>query len=523
MNASRRIVLGIAVLGLGLGLSAQSLWAVPFERVYGNTPDFEQALKGAAPVQFCPGGGYVSVGYTRHQGARTDLDVYVIRVQETGVQAWARTFDLNNALGDDIGTSIREVMVQPQGGFILTGTTIAPGRFDHDLILLRLDCAGNLIWCRTLRTAADLAAAPTDDEARDVIETRTGLQAGDFVIAGSSRRSVAPGGTDLDGYLVRTDPNGSVLWSQVYFDAMAGGNPHSSEWLNALTEAKPAGGVGLGDILAVGAQEGQYGAWRDGLALRVSGSNGGFTSPLHTMVVRNLPTDGPQVRTTELWAIRELQRAGAEHLNLVMVGTNAAYLGAGEGFAVKTGPNLNLVLAERLIGDGLAGLGEEGFTDVLEIGAPSAYATPGDLAVTGFAQSGPNLDLTLLALNTGTLLPVAGTGRLMGDHGIGEERGTALAQVLADAAIGRNAGFYLNGFNRSDPAGVGDPEDMYLIKTSAAGFTPCATVWTPDGSLPENCDCHPLGQSANPGTVSLPCASLAQSPSWGTALCTSAN
>ena len=520
MSAKQRTVLVIAV-SLGLGLGAQILRAAPFERVYGDTPNLEQALKGAAPVQSCPGGGYVSVGFTRHQGARTDLDVYAVRVQESGVQAWARTFDINGAQGDDIGTSLREVTVQPQGGFILTGTTIAPGHFDRDLILLRLDCAGNLIWGRILRTAADLTATPTDDEARDVIETRTGTQAGDFVIAGSSRRVVTPSGTDLDGYLVRTDPNGAVRWSQLYFDAMAGGNPHSSEWFNAVTETQPGAtpGPGLGDLLAVGAQEGQYGTWRDGLALRTSGLNGYFTSPLHTMAVRNLPTGGLAVRTTELWGIRELQQAGPEHLNLVMVGTNAAYLGAGEGFAVKTGPNLNLVLAERLIGDGLAGLGEEGLTDVVEIESPSAYATPGQLAVTGFAQSGPNLDLVLLALDTGTLLPIPGTGRLMGDHNVGEERGTALAQVLANSVIGRTAGFYLNGFNRSDPAGVGDPEDMYLVKTNGSGFTPCATDWAPGASQPENCDCYPLGQSADPGTVSLPCGSLAPISNWGTELC----
>jgi len=516
VNAIQRIVLVI----ITLGLCTPALRAIPFETVYGDTPSSEQALKGAVPVQACPGGGYVSVGFTRNQGARTDLDVYAVRVQENGVQAWARTFDINNALGDDVGTSIREVLVQPQGGFILTGTTIAPGRFDRDLILLRLDCAGNLTWGRILRTAADFGAAPTDDEARDVIETRTGAQAGDFVIAGSSRRTVA-GGTDLDGYLVRTSSSGSVLWSQIYFDARPGGNPRSSEWFNAVIEAQPAvgPGPGLGDILAVGAQEGQYGAWRDGLALRASGSNGGFISPLHTMVVRNLPTDGLQVRTTELWSIRELQQPGPEHGNLVMVGTNAAFQGAGEGFAVKTGPNLNLVLAERLIGDGLAGLGEEGFTDVVEIGAPSVYAAPGELAVTGFAQSGPNLDLILLALDPATLLPVPGTGRLMGDHKIGEERGTALAQVLANAAIGRNAGFYLNGFNRGDPAGVGDPEDMYLLKTNGLGYTPCATDWEPGASLPENCDCYPLGQGANPGTVSLPCGSLTPLSHWGDALC----
>jgi hypothetical protein len=205
-----------------------------------------------------------------------------------------------------------------------------------------------------------------------------------------------------------------------------------------------------------------------------------------------------------------------------MVGTNAEYLGASEGYAVRTGPNLNNVLAERLIGDGVAGKGEEGFLDVVEIAAPSLYATPGHLAVTGFAASGASLDALLLALDAGTLLPIPGTGRLLGDHGIGEEQGTALSQVLAGPALGRTAGFYLNGINRSDPMGVGDLEDMALMKTDAFGFTPCATGWEPGDSLPEDCQCYPIGQTASPGTVSLPCQSVVNPESWGDPVCGSA-
>ena len=206
-------------------------------------------------------------------------------------------------------------------------------------------------------------------------------------------------------------------------------------------------------------------------------------------------------------------------LNLVMVGTNAAHLGTSEGYAVKTGPNLNNVLAERLLGDGIAGSGDEGFRDVVEIVSPSSYANPGNLAVTGFAPSGAGRDLILLALDAATLLPVPGTGRLFGDHGPGDEWGTALAQVLANPGLGRNAGFYLNGVNTSDPGSVGDLEDMYLIKTDPLGYTPCATTWSPAGSLPEDCQCYPLPQSTNPGTFNVPCQSQPHPESWGTAVC----
>jgi hypothetical protein len=514
MSTMHRIAC-VALMSVGLGTPA-ALSAAPFEQVHGATLNFEQALKGAAPVQICPGGGYISAGFTHHQGGRIDLDVYVVRTPDPGgLPGWEKTYDLNNAQGDDVGTSIREIQVNPQGGFIVTGTTRAPGRADRDVLLLRLDCNGNLLWCQTLRTLDDLTAAPSDDEARDVIETATGAQMGDLVIAGSSRRSAAP---DLDGYLVRTDPNGSVRWSRLYHETASGGNPQYSEWLNALAEAQPVQGQPLGDILAVGAQEGAYGNWRDGLAIRVSGTTGGFTAPLHTMAIHNLPTDGPLVRTTELWAVRELQ-TGANQLNLVMAGTNAAWLGTSEGYAVRTGPNLTNVLAERLLGDGMAGSGDEGFTDVVEIANPSGYAVPGHLAVTGFAPSGAGRDLILLALDVNTLLPIPGTGRLLGDHGPGDEWGTALAQVQANAGIGRNAGFYLNGVNQSDPGGVGDLEDMYLVKTDPLGFTPCATAWSPEGSLPEDCDCHLTPQTVNPGTFNVSCQSLPHAESWGTDVC----
>src|SRR6185436_279330 len=90
----------LALLGLVSGPAALKAQLVTrFEWVYGNNLFSEQALKGAVPVQICPGGGYVSVGFTRRTGLRTDSDVYFVHIAENGMMISERTFDLVNRLG----------------------------------------------------------------------------------------------------------------------------------------------------------------------------------------------------------------------------------------------------------------------------------------------------------------------------------------------------------------------------------------------------------------------------------------
>jgi len=465
------------------------------------------------------------VGFSRRTGARTDSDVYVVHVGENGGVIWETTIDVNHHFGDDAGTSVRELYHSLYGGFVVTGTTAVAIGASRDVFLLELDCNGGLVWVQLLRTLGDQLGAPTDDVASDVMETNTGPLAagggaaqGDLVVAGSSRRQLGPKAFDTDAYLVRTDAFGSVRWSRTYSNW--GGfvaDPHYREWFNAVSEAQPTLGQGVGDVLAAGAYADT--GWEDGLAVRVDGANGGMTLPLHAMASFNLPAAGPQERPTELWAIRELQQAGPELFNIVVVGHIADTGGKPEGYAAKTGPNLNALLAERAIGDGFAGLGTEGFADFVEISAPTSYAGAGDLAVTGYATINGSQDVALLALSAGTLAPVTGTGRLFGDHAGGEERGTALCQVHESDETARSAGLYINGFIRSDPALVGDPEDMYLIKTDATGRTPCSLDWSPVGSTDEHEICECSWNIEDVGTINYSLSSPHESPSWGNMIC----
>jgi hypothetical protein len=523
MKIQKNPFLWLAVLCAVLGTGRLS-GLDKFEMAYGHANYYEQALKGAVAVQICPGGGYVSVGYSRRTDTRTDSDVYIVRIKDDGSPVWEQTIDVNGHFSDDAGTSVRELHHSLGGGFVVTGTTAVAIGADRDIFLLEVACDGTLAWIQQLRTNGDQTGASTDDVANDVIEADTGTLVvglpgpGDLIVAGSSRRPLRSKVFDTDAYLVRTDPSGYVIWSRTYSN---GGGSSTTvdrpEWFNAVSEAQPTSGEVVGDVLAAGAQADT--GWKDGLAVRVSGTTGGMTLPLHTMATFNSPAVAPLERLTELWAIRELQQAGPEYLNIVVAGNIADAAGPPEGYAGKTGPNLNALLAERVIGDGFAGLGTEGFADFVEITAPTSYAGAGDLAVTGYATINGSQDVVLLALSAGTLIPVTGTGRLFGDHSHGEERGTALSQVQAYDESAGFPGFYINGFIRSDSDSAGDPEDMYLIKTNATGQTNCSILWSPGGSTDEHdlCECDPQMQDL--GTINLLVSGSLDHADWGSPIC----
>ncbi len=527
MKMQRKIFLSLAfaVLCIGLGSNRLSAMAADkFELVYGHDRYFEGALKGAVPVEICPGGGYVSVGYSRATDTRADSDVYAVRIGEHGSTIWERTIDIDGHFSDDVGTSVRELHHSSVPGFIVTGTTAVQLGADRDVFLLKLDCDGTLAWVQRLATKSDQSGIPTDDVANDVIEADTGAlvpvgspRQGDLIVAGSSRRPLGSKVFDMDAYLVRTDSAGNAIWSRTYSNwGKLLSNPMDQEWFNALSEALPTSGQLVGDILAAGAQADT--GWEDGLAVRVSGIDGKLFLPLHTMATFNIPADGPQERLTELWAIRELRQAGTEYLNIVVVGNIADDFGLPEGYAAKTAPDLTTLLAERVIGDGFDGTGAEGFADFVEITAPTGYANSGDLAVTGYATINGNQDVALLALSTATLQPVAGTGNLFGDHAGGEERGTALNQAQKVGEMERS-GFYINGFTRSDPLLVADPEDMYLIKTTAGGQTLCSVSWSPSDFADEHGYCEAVPYDANPGTFSDLMSSGHEAPTWDGPVC----
>ncbi len=144
--------------------------------------------------------GYIAVGYTYSFGAGGS-DIYVVRTDSMGDTLWTRTY---GGPGDETGYCVQEI---PAEGFIITGTTASFGAGGIDAYFLFIDYNGNLIFSQTYGGA-------DNDEAYTGILTPDG----GFIIAGyTSSLTGSP-----RAWLIKTDPEGSVIWENTYGDNSSG-------------------------------------------------------------------------------------------------------------------------------------------------------------------------------------------------------------------------------------------------------------------------------------------------------------
>ncbi len=135
--------------------------------------------------------GFIVVGYKDSFGSG-GTDVYLIRTDRIGNTVWTRTF---GGPGDDFGW---DVLPADDGGFIVTGFTNSEGAGGDDILLLRTNGEGELLWQRTFGGAAGeraWAMAPFGEG---------------FVIAGQTK---SYGNGDWDIYLIHVSQDGDTLWT----------------------------------------------------------------------------------------------------------------------------------------------------------------------------------------------------------------------------------------------------------------------------------------------------------------------
>jgi hypothetical protein len=166
-------------------LNGDVLWADQ----KGYDDSFESA---AAAVQVTSDGGVVFVGRTSQFDANGDT--WLVKVAGNGQTLWHRHF--GTAAGD-VAASVR---VTADGGFIIAGTTWSNWR-DRQIYLLKTDAQGIQQWSRTLGGTGSSCAAM--ELTRD----------GGFILAGETTSRGAGG---ADGYLVKTDAQGNVLWENTF-------------------------------------------------------------------------------------------------------------------------------------------------------------------------------------------------------------------------------------------------------------------------------------------------------------------
>jgi gliding motility-associated-like protein len=187
LNLKWRSYLVIIVLFLfSENLSAQ----VRFQEVIGEANDDR-----GRSIRHTSDNGFIIIGSTYSFGAG-GMDTYLVKINSNGLIAWSKTF--GGVLEDD-GRGLCEIS---SGGYALVGSTNSFGAGLNDLYLFKTDVTGTLIW--------STAIGGTGDDYGFIVEETSD---GGLIMVGHTS-SYGAGGNDV--YLVKTNANGTVLWTKTF-------------------------------------------------------------------------------------------------------------------------------------------------------------------------------------------------------------------------------------------------------------------------------------------------------------------
>lgn len=108
---------------------------------------------------------------------------------------WQKSFGGNNL------DYARDVIVTTDGNFLIVGATSSYGAGKFDVLVLKVDQRGQVVWYKTF-------GGSDDDSANCVVKAKDG-----YLIAGWPR-STDTGKSDV--YVVKIDENGNSLWQKTY-------------------------------------------------------------------------------------------------------------------------------------------------------------------------------------------------------------------------------------------------------------------------------------------------------------------
>ena len=161
------------------------LWNQTFGSPYGDEEGHS--------ILECGDGGFAIVGFKEMGG---HSDGWLIRTDAAGVHLWNQTY---GGIHDDY---LESIIAPSEGGLLLCGSTSSWGAGQADAWLLRTNNAGNQLWQQTY-------GSTLSEGRRCVIQSRSG---GFTFIGGKSYASI----DEADIWLVTTDSNGNQLWNHTY-------------------------------------------------------------------------------------------------------------------------------------------------------------------------------------------------------------------------------------------------------------------------------------------------------------------
>lgn len=147
--------------------------------------------------------GYIITGSTSSFG-QGNTDLYLLKIDSIGNRKFQTSFgNYNNEVG-------KSVLQLSDSSYVAVGYTNSTGFGGYDIFLLKTDKNGNLLWQKTIG-GSDWDFAYSLQSTFD----------GGFVVAGTT---YSFGHGNADGYVVKTDGSGNVVWTKTY------GGQHDDEF-----------------------------------------------------------------------------------------------------------------------------------------------------------------------------------------------------------------------------------------------------------------------------------------------------
>ena len=154
-------------------------------------------------------GGYIMAGFSESDdtdisNTKGSYDFWLVKVNDTGGLVWERSF---GGSGIDVAYDIERT---EDNAYVIAGHTfstdqdITENHGESDAWLIKINEAGELIWEQTYGGSGF-------DSANSVKQTADG----GFLIAGNSRSSdqdLSENSGENDMWVIKTDPNGKLLW-----------------------------------------------------------------------------------------------------------------------------------------------------------------------------------------------------------------------------------------------------------------------------------------------------------------------
>jgi hypothetical protein len=251
----------------------------------------------------------------------------LIKTDVNGDTLWTNRLDVvsNN------GVFFYDIEQTTDGGYILAGEISLTG--GQDIYLVKTDASGDTLWTKNY-------GGTGLEYCRSVQQTTDG----GYIVIGSS----FVGGSDYDLYVVKTDANGTVLWTQTYggadYDLGADVQQTTDGGYILMGSLRPGGGVTARDVYLVKIDVSGNVSWTQTYGTVVDGDEG--------IKVRETP-DGGYILASTSWISSGGNNVVLTKVDVLGVTQWSQSYGTGNYYSIKSlllanGPDFGYVLAGQL-------------------------------------------------------------------------------------------------------------------------------------------------------------------------------